>query len=141
MMVFATTRSSRLEGHPSGGQSTGDPSVAAAGAGRRADPLLTRFSGLVAVTELVDRLNMITLLDRAIGSIKTRDRGFSGGQLLVGLASAQLAGEDFLVGLDRQRADAAGQVLAPVPGLSSTTAAGLARRLSDEQWRAVETGI
>jgi len=26
--------------------------------------LLTRFSGLVAVTELVDRLNMITLLDR-----------------------------------------------------------------------------
>jgi hypothetical protein len=29
--------------------------------------------------------------------------------LLVGIASAQLAGEDFLVGLDRQRADAAGQ--------------------------------
>jgi hypothetical protein len=28
-----------------------------------------------------------------------------------------------------------------VPGLSSTTAAGLARRLSDGQWRAVETGI
>jgi hypothetical protein len=86
------------------------PSVAAAGAGRRADPLLIRFSGLVAVTELVDRLNMITLLDRAIGSIKTRDRGFSGGELVVGMAAAQVAGEDFLVGLDRQRADAAGKV-------------------------------
>ena len=54
----------------------------------------------------------------------SRDRGFTGGELLVGMASAQLAGEDFLVGLDRQRADAAGQVLAPVDGLSSTTAAG-----------------
>jgi hypothetical protein len=39
------------------------------------------------------------------------------------MAAAQLAGEDFLVGLDRWRADAAGQVLAPVAGLSSTTAA------------------
>ena len=105
------------------------------------DPSLTRFSGLVAVTELVDRLNMIKLLDRAIGSIKTRDRGFSGGELLVGMAAAQLAGEGFLVGLDRQRADAAGQVLAPVRGLSSTTAAGLARRFTDGQWHAVETGI
>ena len=35
------------------------------------DPSLTRFSGLVAVTELVDRLNMIKLLDRAIGSIQS----------------------------------------------------------------------
>jgi hypothetical protein len=44
-------------------------------------------------------------------------------------------------GADRQRADVAGQVLAPVPGLSATTAAGLARRFTDAQWRAVETGI
>ena len=105
------------------------------------DPSLTRFSGLVAVTELVDRLNMIRLLDRAIGPIKARDHGFSGGQLLAGMAAAQLAGEDFLVGPDRQRADVAGQVLAPVAGLSCTTAAGLARRFTDGQWHAVETGI
>ena len=84
---------------------------------------------------------MIRLLDAAIGPIKERDRGFGGGELLVGLACAQLAGEDFLVGLDRYRADAAGQVLAAVPGLGSTTAAGLARRLSDGQWHAVETGL
>ena len=96
---------------------------------------------MLAVTELVDRLGVVTLLDGAIGPIKARERGFTGGQLLVGVASAQLAGEDFLVGLDHQRGDAAGQVIAPVAGLSSTTAAGLARRFTDGQWHAVETGI
>ncbi len=105
------------------------------------DRSLTPVSGMVAVSELVDRLTMITLLDAAIGPIKTRDRGLSGGELLVGMAAAQLAGEDFLVGLDRQRADEAGQVLAAVAGLSSTTAAALARRFTDGQWLAVETGI
>ena len=78
------------------------------------DPSLTGYSGMAAVTELVDRLAMIKLLDVAIGPNKERDRGFSGGELLVGMAYAQLAGEDFLVGLDRYRADAAGQVLAGV---------------------------
>jgi len=72
------------------------------------DPSLTGVSGMVAVTELVDRLNMIKLLDSAIGPIKARDRGFTGGELLVGMAAAQLGGEDFLVGLDRRRADVAG---------------------------------
>jgi len=99
------------------------------------DPSLTSVSGMAAVTELVDRLGVIGLLDAAIGPIKTRDRGHTGGELLVGMAAAQLAGEDFLVGLDRRRADTAGQVLAPVSGLCSTTAAGLARRLSDGQWQ------
>ena len=78
------------------------------------DPRLTGVSGMVAVTELVSRLRVIKLLDAAIGPVKSRDRGHTGGQVLVGLAAAQLAGEDFLVGLDRWRADAAGQVLAPV---------------------------
>ena len=105
------------------------------------DPRVTGVSGMAAVSELVDRLGMVRRLDAAIGPIKARDRGFTGGELLVGMAAAQLAGEDFLVGLDRQRADVAGQVLSPVSGLSSTTAAGLARRLSDGQWQAVETGV
>jgi hypothetical protein len=96
---------------------------------------------MVAVTELVSRLGMIKLLDAAIGPIKARNRGYSGGQLLIGLAAAQLTGEDFLVGLDRQRADAAGQLLAPVSGLSSTTAAGLARKFTLGQWHALESGI
>jgi hypothetical protein len=102
-----------LRGHLSGGQVT------------RYVPV-TAVAGMVAVTELVDRLGMIKLLDAAIGPIKARGRGFTGGQLLVGMAAAQLAGEDFLVELDRQRADVAGQALAPVAGLGSTTAAGLA---------------
>src|SRR5204862_3390245 len=106
-----------------------------------ADPWLTKNAGLVTVTELAERLELIAELDAAIGPIKQRDRGFSGGQLLVGIMAAQLAGEDFLVGLDRQRQDAAGQVLTPVPGLASTTAAGLARRISTEQWAAVEQGV
>ena len=63
------------------------------------------------------------------------------GGLLAGIAAAQLAGEDFLTGLDRQRADAAGQLITPVPGLASTTAAGLARRITPAQWTAVERGL
>jgi hypothetical protein len=102
---------------------------------------LTRFSGLAAVTELTDRLGVIDRLDAAVGPIKTRERGFTAGQVLVGMAAAQLCGEDFLVGLDRHRADAAGQALTPVPGLAATTATGLARRLTEGQWAAVETGL
>ena len=46
-----------------------------------------------------------------------------------------------MTGLDRQRADVAGQLLTPVPGLASTTAAGLARRITAAQWTAVERGL
>jgi hypothetical protein len=60
---------------------------------------------------------------------------------LTGIAAAQLAGEDFPTGLDRDRADAAGQHITLVPGLSSTTAAGLARRVTPAQGQAVETGV
>ena len=105
------------------------------------DESLTRFSGLVAVTELTERLGVIERLDAAVGPVKARDRGFSAGQVLVGMSAAQLCGEDFLVGLDRHRADRAGQALTPVPGLASTTAAGLARRFTESQWAAVETGL
>ena len=119
-----------------------------AGRGRRQrvrasapDRSLTANAGLAAVTELCDRLGVIEALDAAVGPIKQRDREFGAGELLTGLAAAQLAGEDFLTGLDRQRVDAAGQLIAPVPGLASTTAAGLARRLTPAQWQAVESGL
>ena len=106
------------------------------------DPSLTRFSGLAGGG---DRAGRPPEHDRVVGSGDRVDQDsgpwLSGGELLVGMAAAQLAGEDFLVGLDRQRADAAGKVLAPVAGLCSTTAAGLARRFTDGQWHAVETGI
>jgi hypothetical protein len=105
------------------------------------DAALTPNAGLAAITELCGRLGVIEALDAAVGPVKQRDRGFGAGELLCGIAAAQLAGEDFLTGLDRQRADAAGQQLTPVPGLASTTAAGLARRLTPGQWRAVESGL
>jgi len=106
-----------------------------------ADPSLTPVAGMAAVTELVERLDVVAAVDAAVGPIKTRDRGHGAGRLLVGIAAAQLAGEDFLVGLDRQRADAAGQALWPVPGLCSSTASGLARRMTGGQWAAVEAGV
>lgn len=105
------------------------------------DPSLTAVSGMAAISELCDRLGVIEAVDAAVGPIKQRDRGFTAGELLVGLACAQWAGEDFLVGLDRQRADVAGQAITPVPGVCSTTAAGLARRISNPQWTAVEAGV
>ncbi len=105
------------------------------------DAALTANAGLAAVTELCERLGVTGAIDAAVGPVKQRDRGFSAGELLAGIAAAQLAGEDFLAGLDRQRDDAAGQQLTPVPGLASTTAAGLARRVTPAQWQAVETGL
>jgi Transposase DDE domain group 1 len=105
------------------------------------DRSLTANAGLAAVTELCDRLGVIEALDAAVGPIKQRDRGFGAGELLAGIAAAQLAGEDFLTGLDRQRADTAGQQITPVRGLASTTAAGLARRITAAQWQAVEHGV
>jgi Transposase DDE domain group 1 len=105
------------------------------------DPALTPNAGLAVITELCGRLGVIEAVDAAVGPIKQRERGFGAGELLTGIAAAQLAGEDFLTGLDRQRADAAGQRITPVRGLASTTAAGLARRITAAQWEAVERGL
>jgi hypothetical protein len=105
------------------------------------DAALTPNAGMALISELCNRLGVVGALDVAVGPIKQRDRGFGAGELLAGIAAAQLAGEDFLVGLDRQRTDAAGQQITPVPGLASTTAAGLARRITPAQWEAVEHGL
>ena len=48
------------------------------------DPTLTPVSGMVAVTELVERLDVIGRLDARVGPIKQRRRGHTGGHLLVG---------------------------------------------------------
>ena len=106
-----------------------------------ADPSLTAAGGMLAVTELCGKLGLIEALDEAMGPVKQRKRGFTGGQVLAGMAAAQLAGEDFLVGLDRVRADQAGQQVTPVPGLATSTAAGIARRLTGKHWRGAEAGL
>ena len=84
-----------------------------------------------AVDELTGRLGMVTELDRGIGPIKHRDRGLTGGQLLMGMAAAQLVGPDCLAGLDRVRGDAGSALLAGAAVPASTTAGrrvGLRRR-------------
>jgi hypothetical protein len=103
------------------------------------DPSLTATSGVCAVAEFVDKLEVVERFDRGIGSVKMRDRGASAGELLVGMAQSQLLGADALVSLDRQRLDVAAVELSAVPVLPSTTAAGLARRFGPEQFAGVET--
>jgi hypothetical protein len=96
---------------------------------------------MLAITELCSKLGLIEAMDEAMGPVKQRHRGFSGGQVLAGMAAAQLSGEDFLVGLDRLRGDQAGQLVMPVPGLAASTAAGIARRFTAEHWVGAEAGL
>jgi hypothetical protein len=96
---------------------------------------------MLAVTELVDWLGIVSVIDASVGAIKQRARGLTAGEFLIGVASAQMAGEDYLIGLDRRRADRAGSVLSPVPLAASTTAATLARRFSMEHWCSVEGAV
>jgi hypothetical protein len=105
------------------------------------DPSLTATSGVVAVAEFVEKLDVIGILDRAVGSIKQRARGATAGELLVGLAQSQLLGGNALVALDRQRADLATTELSAVPGIASTTAAGLARRFDTARLAGLEAGV
>jgi len=85
---------------------------------------VTGLAGLAAVDELALRLGMVASFDAGIGVIKQRDRGLSAGQLLVGMASGQLVGQDHLAGLDRVREDAGSALLEQAPVAPSTTAGG-----------------
>src|SRR5664279_2534921 len=91
-----------------------------------ADARLTGHAGVAAVTEADRVLGIADALDCAVGSVKQRDRGLSAGGLVLSLACAQLAGEDFLVGMDRRRAD---------------TAAQLAKRFTPAHLAGIENGI
>ena len=91
------------------------------------DPSLTAAGGMLAVTELCGRLGLIEALDEGMGPVKQRKRGFTGGQVLTGMAAAQLAGEDFLVGLDLKRADEAGSRSRRCRAWPPRPATGLAR--------------
>jgi hypothetical protein len=63
----------------------------------------------------VRAVGVIEAIDAATGPTKQRIV-VSARELVTEIAAAQLAGEDFLVGLDRQRTDVAGQQITPVPG-------------------------
>lgn len=102
------------------------------------DPSLTATSGVAAVAELIEKLDVVTTLDRGIGAIKKRARGASAGELLVGLAQSQLLGGNALVALDRQRADVAAAELSAVPAVPATTAGSLAKRFTAAHFTGVE---
>lgn len=105
------------------------------------DASLTGLAGLAVLDELVGALGVVSALDRAVGPIKVRERGLTGGQLLVGLASGQLCGQDSLSGLDRVRADAASVLLEHAPVPASTTCAQLAVRFGPAQLAGIEAGL
>lgn len=102
------------------------------------DPSLTATSGVAAVAEFVETLDVVALFDRGIGSIKKRARGATAGQLLVGMAQSQLLGGEALVALDRQRRDVAAVELSAVPPIPATTAGALAARFTAEHFAGVE---
>ena len=106
-----------------------------------ADSRLTGHAGVSAVTESDRVLGIAQALDSAVGPIKVRRQGVTAGGLLLSMACAQLAGEDFLVGMDRRRADTAGQVLEPVPTPASTTTAQLGKRFTPTHLAGIEKGI
>ena len=102
---------------------------------------MTGLAGLVAVDELTARLGLVAELDRGIGPIKTRDRGLTGGQLLVGMATAQLVGQDCLAGMDRVRADPASGLLDQAPVAPSRTAGRLAGCFGPDRLLGIEAGL
>jgi hypothetical protein len=105
------------------------------------DVSLTSASGVVAVAELVGRLGVAAALDDVVGSIKERDRGLSAGGFLVAVAQAQMFGAEFWTGLDRRRADTAGESLSVVATPASTTAVELAQRFGPAQLAGIEEGV
>jgi hypothetical protein len=102
------------------------------------DGALTENGGLVLVAELDRVVGVTAALDAAIGPVKQRDRGLSGGEFALALAVVQLTGQDHLVGFDRLRADAVGEALLPAPVPPSTTAATLAARFDQDRREGIE---
>ena len=141
MLVIEANIVGGLGGHLSGGGAYWGGRVV-----RRAwigapDPTLTPTSGLLALSELVERLDVIDRLDAAIGPIKQRRRGQRRGS--VGRARRRAA---FGQGASWSGSTISGLImparqLTPVPGLCATTAAGLSRRLTRRSGAAIETGL
>ena len=123
-------RNSRRSKHPRSKVRIGKP-----------DTTVTGLAGLAAVDELTERLGLVAALDRGIGPIKQRGRGLTGGQLLAGMATAQLVGQDCLAGMDRVRADPGSALLSAAPVAPSTTAGRLAGCFGRERLLGIEVGL
>jgi Transposase DDE domain group 1 len=105
------------------------------------DHKLTGHAGVAAVAEVDRVLGIVQAMDCAVGPVKQRRRGVTAGGLLLSMASAQMTGADFLVGMDLRRTDVAGQQLEPVPTPASTTTAQLAKRLTATHLAGIENAI
>ena len=107
---------------------------------RADDSSLTGHAGLLLTGELVSRTGLMPRLDAAIDAVrpfKQRQRGHSGGQLLVSLAEMMACGGDHLAHLEVLRDDdAASELRAVGAPLASTTAGQLMRRLNGRQCEA-----
>jgi hypothetical protein len=96
---------------------------------RADDPGLTGHGGLAVIGDLVDKLDLIGLIDGEIARerrarpVKVRRRGASPAELVVSLAECQLIGGAFFDHLEDQRADVAGTVLRAVGDVPSASAA------------------
>ena len=88
---------------------------------RADDPSLTGHGGLVVVGDLVEKLDLIELVDaelareRRARPVKLRRRGCSPAELVVSLAECQLTGGAFFDHLEGQRVDSAGGSCARCP--------------------------
>lgn len=103
---------------------------------------MTASAGTVLVAEVDRVLGVAAAIDTAVGAIKSRRQGHGAGGLVLSLAEMMLCGKDFLVDLDRCRADEAAAKLRAVPEPpASTTAAQLAHRLDDGQIAGIEAAM
>jgi len=106
------------------------------------DPSLTRHAGLTAVDLMCRKLDVDALLGAHIPPVKQRARGHEAHEVLLGLAYAQLTGQDFMTGLDALRADPITGLLAQEIGvLPSRTFAGIAARFTAAQFAGIEAGL
>jgi len=107
-----------------------------------ADLSLTRHAGLTAVDVMCRKLDVGALLGAHIPPVKQRARGHEAHEVLLGLAYAQLTGQDFMTGLDALRADPITGLLAQGIGvLPSRTFAGIAARFTGAQFAGLEAGL
>jgi len=106
------------------------------------DPSLTRHAGLTAVDLMCRKLDVGALLGAHIAPVEQRARGHEAHEVLLGVACAQLTGQDFMTGLDALRADpVVGLIAEQVGVLPSRTFAGIAARFSGAQFAGIEAGL
>jgi hypothetical protein len=103
------------------------------------DPTLTAQAGLALVAETDRVLGIAAEIDAGVGPIKTRRQGLGAGGLVLAVAEMMLAGGDFMVDLDHQRADAAGRGLRAVPEIpSSPTFIARSKRFDEGVFAGIE---